>query len=144
MLKKKLNLKKIFSLWLPVIIWSVVIFLFSSQKAIQTSEIHWQDFIVKKTAHLVEYFVLSILFFRALVGQGLNKRKAAMYSILYISLYGLSDEFHQSFTPGREPRLRDVLIDITGGSLAPIILWKLLPYLPDKLQKYVESFIYQY
>ena len=32
--------------------------------------------------------------------------------------YALTDEFHQSFTPGREPHLRDIVIDGIGAAVA--------------------------
>jgi VanZ family protein len=41
-----------------------------------------------------------------------------------IVIYAVSDEFHQSFTPGREPKLRDVLIDTAGSFLGMYLTLK--------------------
>jgi VanZ family protein len=42
--------------------------------------------------------------------------------IIAVSYAGL-DEWHQSFVPVREPRVRDVLIDSTGALLAQVLVW---------------------
>ncbi len=108
--------------WAPVILWTIVIFLFSSFPTQKASQIHWQDFIIKKSAHILEYFTLSLLTFRALRESGMDSKKALIYALFFSSLYGISDEYHQSFTPGREPKIRDVIIDLTGSLLGVISL----------------------
>jgi VanZ family protein len=37
-----------------------------------------------------------------------------IYPAALSSFYAVSDEFHQSFVPGRSPSIQDVLIDIVG------------------------------
>lgn len=103
------------SLWTPPVIWAGLIFLFSSLTVTPTSEFYWKDFIIKKTAHIVEYGVFATLLYRALRGSGVEKLNAALISILIAVVYGATDEFHQSFTPGREPRVRDVVFDTIGA-----------------------------
>lgn len=115
---------KIFKYWLPVFVWTLLIFTFSSLSTPETSQIYWQDFIIKKTAHMIEYGFLALLIYRALKGYDMETTKAVILSIFLAALYGLSDELHQSFTPGREPRIRDVAFDTIGASLAMLILWK--------------------
>ncbi|MFZ2371781.1 MAG: VanZ family protein, partial [Trichococcus flocculiformis] len=44
-------------------------------------------------------------------------------ALLFVFLYASSDEFHQSFIPGRGPAFTDVLIDTAGG-LTGIILFE--------------------
>ncbi len=51
----------------------------------------------------------------------MDKRKAWNYSLAFVFLYACSDEFHQSFVPGRGPAFRDVLIDTSGGAFAYIV-----------------------
>jgi len=117
-------LKKFLNYWLPVFFWCLIIFSFSSFSTPSTSAIYWQDFIVKKLAHIVEYGILALLLYRALRAYEIDKTKAVILSILFAGLYGLTDEFHQSFTPGREPRIRDVAFDTIGASLAMLVIWK--------------------
>ena len=138
-LMKTLKIDRIVKYWLPVFVWALVIFLFSSRPTGTVSEIHWGDFILKKTAHIVEYAILSVLTYRALVSQGFEKKRAGFYSIAFSILYGFTDEFHQSFTPGRDARLRDVFIDATGAVLAIYFVWKLLPQAPKRLRTLAEK-----
>lgn len=118
---------KLLRYWLPVIIWAGIIFLFSANPTTRASQINWQDFVIKKSAHVFIYGVLSTLFYRALRGYDLKDQKAYFYSIFFTVLYGFSDEFHQSFTPGREPTFRDVIFDTTGAVLAVYLISKYLP-----------------
>jgi len=124
---KTKELKKLLNRWLPFLIWATVIFLFSSYPTTRASEIHWKDFIVKKTAHIIEYAILTTLCYRALKTSGIEKKKVGYYSIFFSIFYGLTDEFHQSFTPGRDPQLRDVFFDTIGAVLSIYYIWNLLP-----------------
>lgn len=108
--------------YLAVFVWCSVIFWFSNHSKISTVESSAVDFFFKKTAHLVEYAILTVLIFRA--------TKNIKLSIILSILYAASDEFHQSFIPGREPRVRDVIIDATGSTIG-VILWSKL-YLKTK------------
>ena len=109
--------------WAPVAAWAVIIFLFSSLSVTPTTEIYWQDFVVKKTAHVIEYGIFAVLLYRALRSEGVEKINAGLAAILVSVIYGASDEFHQGFTPGREPRVRDVVFD-TIGAIAGIYICK--------------------
>lgn len=133
--KVKRLLERVFYYWLPVVVWGGVIFLFSANPTTRASEIYWQDFIVKKTAHVVVYAILSTLFYRALKTGGIKAKKAGYYSIFFSLFYGLTDEFHQSFTPGRDPKIRDVIFDTIGGALGIYLIWNLLPKAPTRLRK---------
>lgn len=128
-----------FRFWLPVLIWLGVIFAFSSYPTGTATEIIWWDFIIKKTAHVVEYAILSLLFYRAFINSGVNKKKAGILAIFISVSYGLSDEYHQSFTPGRTPKLRDVGFDTIGAIGIIYIVWNLLPTMPGKLRMWAEK-----
>jgi VanZ family protein len=72
-----------------------------------------------KGGHFVGYVLLSVLLLRALAGgriSGITWR-AALLAILLATLYGISDEVHQSFVPGRTPDLHDVMADALGGCM---------------------------
>ena len=106
---------KVFKYWLFPVLWALVIFTFSSFQTAETTKIYWGDFIIKKTAHIVEYGVFAVLLYRAMINSGMNKTSAMKSSVLISFLYGVTDEFHQSFTPGRGPTARDVIIDTIGA-----------------------------
>ena len=130
---------KLIKLWAPPAIWAVIIFLFSTLTTVKTVEFYWWDFVIKKTAHIVEYGILSTLLYRAFTNSGVKKRQAAIYSILIAVFYGLTDEYHQGFTPGREPKLRDVGFDTIGAILAIYTIWNLLPKAPKKLKAWAKK-----
>jgi VanZ family protein len=50
-------------------------------------------------------------------------KRAALYTILIIAVYAASDEFHQSFVPGRFMGLDDWLSDVAGGLIA-VGIWR--------------------
>lgn len=80
---------------------------------------------VRKTAHMTEYAVLSILLYVWIGYWDMLVRKKAGLSILIASLYAASDEFHQLFVAGRSGRVTDVLIDSSGAVIgaAAVILF---------------------
>ena len=110
--------------WLPALIWMLLIFLGSSIPSARVSQNGTLDFLAHKVAHLFEYAVLYLLVYRALnQGKGAFDEREIVVALFLVTLYGGSDEFHQSFIPGRESRLRDVFIDFLGG-LAGVVIWK--------------------
>lgn len=70
--------------------------------------------------HFVLYFVLGVLFFLALPASR-RPRLAFALSVGLASLYGVTDEFHQSFVPGRVPDVMDWALD-TAGALTSVSL----------------------
>lgn len=131
------GIKKFVSLWIPPILWGLFIFSFSSVTTPRVSDVHWQDFVVKKLAHLIEYGMFAILIFRGLRGENVESRRAFTYTFLACLTYAITDEYHQSMTPGREPTLRDVGIDAVGSFTALLSIKSLLPKIPGKLRKFV-------
>ena len=130
-----------FAKWWPVLAWAVCISLFSTYAF--TSEntasffipiLHWlipkaslatllmMHHYIRKTAHFVEYFILSLLILRAIRGGRHATRLAwALAAIGIVAGYASLDEFHQSFVPGRTPLVTDVLLDTTGGIVAQLV-----------------------
>lgn len=107
---------KFLKFWLPVFIWCGVIFYFSSIPNLETP---WGigDFILRKSAHITEYFILTFLLYRALGGYFcLSSGNLILWSFMLALLYAVSDEAHQAFVPGRGPTIIDIFIDTTGVS----------------------------
>ncbi len=130
---------KIFKFWLPPILWALVIFTFSSFQTASASKFYLGDFLIKKTAHILEYGIFASMLYRAMINSGLGKKKAMWYSVLLAFLYGATDEFHQSFTPGRGPSIRDVLIDTFGAGLFVFGLIKNMSKLPKYLKVFAKK-----
>ena len=109
--------------WLPVIVWCGLIFLGSSIPSPQPTKDWLIDFILHKLFHLFEYGVLFLLVYRA--------KRNLLLTFIFIILYAISDELHQSFVPTREAALRDVFIDFIGGLLG----WQFLSLIQARKQK---------
>lgn len=61
---------------------------------------------------------------------GSTRKPATGYSLLQVALaalgvlaYGISDELHQYFVPGRSTEIADVLADSVGGLVATTAVW---------------------
>jgi VanZ family protein len=107
--------------WLPALCWMAVIFVLSSFPGSPLLDMGPFDFAFKKTAHVVEYAILYFLLFRAFHST-LPSRKAFIFSAIIGVLYAISDEYHQTFVPLREGRVRDVIIDSVGFFLMYLFL----------------------
>jgi len=111
--------------FLPVVLWMILIFYVSSIPDLPSNEVFVMDFIFKKSAHVFEYSILFLLWFRALGNT--NPLPALILSVAY----SFTDEIHQIFVPGRTGLLRDVGIDSIGMIIMSLLivkfdLWKLL------------------
>lgn len=72
------------------------------------------DFILRKLAHVGEYAILAFLLVRALHLHGLSPKRVILIAACVSVLYAISDEFHQTFVPGRNGVWSDVIIDSIG------------------------------
>lgn len=54
------------------------------------------------------------------------KRQSVILAFVITCLYGVSDEFHQKFVPGRTPDVYDVVADAIGGLffLGTYLVWR--------------------
>lgn len=100
-------MKRFLSLWLPVAAWCGVIFAFSATPDLSTGLTY--DYPLRKAGHLAVFAILWLLARRPL-GDG--------WGFVFTVLYAASDEWHQTFVPGRAGAVSDVLIDAAGALLA--------------------------
>lgn len=122
---------KLFKLWLPVAVWAGVIFYFSNIPDLKTGLEY--DFILRKTAHSVEYFVLTFLLWRAFKGTfNLEPLRLLVYPAAAALVYAALDEIHQYFVPGRSGNFNDCLIDALG-IFGFLVLIKLMPRAANRL-----------
>lgn len=107
-------------LWAPVAIYMAAIFLVSAD-----SDPPAPSALSDKMLHLMAYAALGVLVCRAAAG-GLGRRvmaRAAVITLIVSIGYGVSDEIHQMFVPGRSPDVLDVLSDAAGAALGLIACW---------------------
>jgi hypothetical protein len=101
-------------LWGPVVLQMIVIFIASSIPYLGALPGGMSD----KSGHGIGYGILGAVLLRAFAGgrlRGVTWGRAAA-ALLVATLYGVSDEFHQSFVPGRSPDPDDVLADVIGAA----------------------------
>jgi VanZ family protein len=77
--------------------------------------------LIRKSAHFIEYFILSLLLLRAVRGdrQGFDWRWA-LSALAMAAAYAAMDELHQLFVPGRTASPWDVLLDTSGVVVAQL------------------------
>lgn len=130
-------IKKLVIYWLPVVLWMGLIYFLSSFHKLQASPVGWQDFIVRKTAHFLEYAILFVLTCRGLnFTSGMSFRKKLLTSLIVTILYALSDEFHQTKVNGRTGKFLDIWVDSLGAIGGLLFVWKLIKLLPERVQNF--------
>jgi VanZ family protein len=102
------------------VVRAVLDFLFPRLGPHQAATIH---VIIRKAAHVFEYFILGLLLLRAFRAgsRGTWKWRWSFFAIICLILWSLGDEFHQSFVPTRTASMTDVAIDAAGGVLAQFV-----------------------
>lgn len=100
----------------PVLLWMAVLFIASAQSSLPSADEPLLDKILKKYGHITAYAILMWLLLRAMYeGKHLSARQSLLAFAILLA-YAASDEFHQSFVPGRTSKVTDVIIfDFLGG-----------------------------
>lgn len=142
-----------------VLVWMSVIFFLSNRSATYSREDSYhvakfigeifvpnfeklsaaqqKDFVIKiqyplrKTAHFVEYLILGALLSGAFWKQR-NHLKDTILALGCGVLFAISDEFHQTFIPGRVGHFCDILID-SAGTLTGVLLFLIFLFFKRKI-----------
>ena len=80
---------------------------------------------LRKYAHMAEYAMLALpstLFFRELLLERRLPLRAAGCSLIFCFLYACSDEYHQTFVPGRAGTMIDVGVDMAGVAFGLVLV----------------------
>ena len=128
--------------WLPLFFWMCLIFWMSTEAfsspntfslietvlrflvhEISSKEIGLIHAFIRKAGHVIEYFILGLLLFRAFRGAStaLWNWRWSLLTVTVVFLWAASDEFHQSFVPMRTASIADTGIDTAGGVLSQIL-----------------------
>ena len=127
--------------WLPVIFWMCFIFWMSNETfsaantssvaekvvtflvpMISSQELVLIHAVIRKATHVIEYFILGLLLFRAFRG-GTSASWNSLRPFLaftVVVLFAVSDELHQYFVRTRMGSYVDVGIDAAGGLFAQL------------------------
>ena len=129
--------------WIALLVWIGVIFFFSTDSfsSSDTSRIlmpvlkflfpslsptHLQiaHIVCRKAGHVLEYFVLGVLAWRAITPSTAGWLRPELFTIALVLAVALSDEFHQSFVPSRTGALADVGFDLFGGIMGLFLMMR--------------------
>lgn len=119
-----IKLKRFVLYWLPLILYCLFIYIQSDHPS--PEQILTFPY-VDKVLHVTAYGIMGILFYRAYQTLKLkdNIKMLMFLSVVSASLYGISDEIHQSFVPFREAEIADVIADMIGA-FSGVCLYQLL------------------
>lgn len=87
------------------------------------------------SAHFTFYAALALALLWALRRQWPDLRHPAWTAWLLTTLYGVSDEWHQSFVPHRAPDWRDVVTDMAGAAVALGVVWAARRWWGDRMTR---------
>ena len=104
----------------PALLWAGVIFWLSSQSELPSTRVSIPGF--DKVLHVGAYGLLTALMLWG--DRGPTGVRALLWATL-ASVYGISDEFHQSFIPSRNVEFWDVVADATGAFVV-VWIWQML------------------
>lgn len=103
-------------------VYCLFIYWLSDQSSLPVPQVFsFQD----KILHAGAYFIMGLLAWRSFKYLLNEPIILALLSIAFCSLYGISDEWHQSFVEGRFSDFADWVADTSGAGLAVFLLYKL-------------------
>lgn len=131
--------------------WMVIIFSFSAQPAVESTELSGTvayrllgateqvfrvgfsgqellayaeeiEYPIRKAAHMTEYAIMGLLSFAFYAGLVKQNKIRYLLALCTSMLYAVTDEIHQLFVPGRTGQFIDVCIDTTGAAIGLLLL----------------------
>ncbi len=130
--------------WLPLAVWLALIFYFSTDRfssnetsgiiasvltfffpSLSPGEIDFLHGVIRKFAHISEYFILTLFTHRSLSFEAPDLARAKVRTMMFVVLAALFDELHQGFTVSRGASVVDVGYDGVGAVWA---LWLIVIY----------------
>src|SRR5215470_2004859 len=105
--------------WGPVVAYCGLIFLLSAQRDLSPPDFPSSD----KVAHFLEYSVLGILWARAAKTTWPHWTFPGLLvsTMLITGFYGMTDETHQLYVPGRFFDWHDAVADLCGGTIGGLL-----------------------
>ena len=124
------NRNKFISVYLPLIIYWLILFAATTLPAQAVPKTGISD----KIEHLLGYFCLTFLLSNLLYFQN-KKEKIKKFPItaalIIVAFYGVVDELHQYFIPGRFCDINDWIVDVIGAVIAGLLYFFLKMYFQE-------------
>ena len=120
-----LEKRKVYLVYVPLIIYWIILFTATSLPAANLPSVAISD----KIKHFGAFFGLSVLLSLTLLYQSkvlLFKKFFLATAFIISSFYGLLDEIHQSFVPGRNNEFLDWVADSLGAAVGVFVVFYLL------------------
>ena len=117
-----LEKRKVLLIYIPLAVYWTALFVGTSLPADSVSGFGVGD----KLLHFIAYFILAVLLSLTLLFQKKNrlfKKRYILFSIIISSVYGLLDEIHQSFIPGRSNEVLDWAADSIGAAAGILLVY---------------------
>ncbi len=118
-------IKKTYQAWWLAWLIMLVRFISSSIPADELPSFGIWDHLVKKSGHVLAYGLLSLACLHGFEGMSgpSNPNQCGMYILVWCLaiLFSATDEYHQSFVPGRFASIWDVIVFDNLGALAALV-----------------------
>jgi VanZ family protein len=96
--------------WFLTIVYMGMIFFFSSMSKLPQPDVGYD---ITTLEHIAEYAVLGFL-----LSTAMRVEKKKVFAVVMIAaLYGVTDEIHQFFVPGRVASIYDTTADLIGSAI---------------------------
>jgi len=135
-----LEKRKIYLVYVPLVLYWIILFTATSLPAAHVPSFAVSD----KIKHFSAFFGLSVLLSLTLLYQNkvlLFKKYFMAAALIISSFYGLLDEIHQSFVPGRNSEFLDWVADSLGAAAGVLLVYYLLKkfeYFPKPANNFIE------
>ena len=135
-----LEKRKVYLVYVPLILYWIMLFAATSLPAANLPSVAVGD----KIKHFSAFFGLSVLLSLTLIYQNkilLFKKYFLAAALVISSIYGLLDEIHQSFVPGRNSEFLDWVADSLGAAAGVFFVFYLLKkfkYFPKPVNNFSE------
>lgn len=118
------SMKGFSKLWLPVIIYAILIFWISSLES--PFGIEYEAGNIDKLIHFLEYLIFGFFLIRAIRGSDskISRNAAILITFIIGAFYGFTDELHQSVVPGRFATISDFIFDSLGALVGALMFKK--------------------
>jgi len=116
-----LEKRKVWLVYIPLVLYWIILFTATTLPGPQLPDIHISD----KIEHFSAFFILSVMLNLALIYQRKSYilfKYAALVTIIICLSYAAIDELHQMFIPGRFADIRDWLADSAGVVIGVFLL----------------------